>query len=152
MTSDGGMLSPSARGKKYSFLPGVYDPQPSGWKNVMNERDGRDSGASVVLCRYRRKALFRHHTLLAPMPFEVIEREINYGYDATQDPSPNEWDVELLITVKRGRDAEYMIPEPGDKTRCSYPNDIIQDQLFDDDPDFTSVFFYDHHLDRWYKD
>jgi hypothetical protein len=88
------------------------EPQPDGWRLALSQRDGPDSGASVVIYRSRTSiagSIIKHH-----------EREIFEQHVAPQllencaqakDPLltlPNEQCKEVLIVAKRGRHANIM--------------------------------------------
>ncbi|KAF2874873.1 hypothetical protein BDV95DRAFT_656595, partial [Massariosphaeria phaeospora] len=90
----------------------LRQPQPDAWRSALFQRDGPNSGASVTI--YRSKtgtpgSILNHHEK------EIFEQNVapqhleDFGLE--KDPvliSPGERQKEVLIIVKRGRDADIM--------------------------------------------
>ena len=93
-------------------------PQPDAWRSVLYQRDGPESGASVIIYRSR-----------APVPGSILNCRQRETFEQTivqpqleefglaKDPfldSSSEQCKELLVVVKRGRDANIIeqVPKP----------------------------------------
>ncbi|KAF2473696.1 uncharacterized protein BDR25DRAFT_256533 [Lindgomyces ingoldianus] len=84
-------------------------PQPDTWRSALSQRDGPDSGASVII--------YRSRTSIPGSIVNHIERETFEQVVAPQDledfaiekdpvlTSPSEQHKEVFVVVKRGRDA-----------------------------------------------
>lgn len=94
--------------------PTVYQPQPSTWNRILQERDGVSSGASVTIFKtIPRKGDF-WKSLVYPTfyQFPYQQNVEPFDSDATGFVNPQDTGKELLIVVKRGRHADVAVPLP----------------------------------------
>jgi hypothetical protein len=87
-------------------------PQPSTWNNILRQRDGMGSGASVTI--YRSMKSDTPGAILNPRTRDLFEQKISssseldtFGVEPDKQLlSLSEIEKELLVIVKRGRDAD----------------------------------------------
>ncbi|KAK5996552.1 hypothetical protein PT974_01888 [Cladobotryum mycophilum] len=90
-------------------------PQPAGWQENLENRDGADSGSSVTIYRSRQPSvrpgsvMYDRHTRTEFT--QNLSPEQDAGtYGLTEDPqlmAPGEREKEVLVVVKRGSGVDY---------------------------------------------
>jgi hypothetical protein len=94
ITRDSAMLGLKMLNKR---LNKTVEPQPSTWHDVLIQRDGLDSGASVTI----------HQSTKSDVPGTVVKRETRQLFEQ-KPPSPEDLGKELLVIVKRGHQAHIL--------------------------------------------
>ncbi|KAI9734263.1 MAG: hypothetical protein M1834_002367 [Cirrosporium novae-zelandiae] len=96
-------------------------PQPASWNRILEERDGKDSVASVKI--YRAKTVDNPADYFEGLTFESFKQEESKGcgfeYAAKEDPflmSSKERGKNMLIVARRGKKAN-IVETIGDSTR-----------------------------------
>ncbi|KAL7941495.1 hypothetical protein V8C42DRAFT_177067 [Trichoderma barbatum] len=98
------------------------EPQPSGWQQNLEDRDGSNSGASVTIYRstipHRAGSVLQAATRAEFTQVLHLEQDLK-SFNKEKDPqltAPGEREKEMLVIVKRGRGVDYE-EKPGSRQR-----------------------------------
>lgn len=96
--------------KQVMFMADPYwrKPQPSAWEEILHQRDGANSGASITI--YRSTQIYAPGTVTNSCTRQIFEQKVSYPEDLEQFGITEDEELmgekgkgkELLVIVKRG--------------------------------------------------
>ncbi|KAM0263141.1 hypothetical protein ACHAQJ_001294 [Trichoderma viride] len=146
-------------------------PQPAGWQQNLENRDSPGSGASVTIYRsttpHRSGSVMHAATRVQFMQTLSPDQDINgFNEEDPQLMAPSEREKEMLVVVKRGRNADYEEKQTSEylahgDIRSEFPGKtwidikaeqekLFADSLFTEDKDEDEALVDDYtHIDDY---